>query len=111
LSTAANLNEAVSTQAARTLLSTKQTKVEKLPPLDSGPIYQRNRLDSTACTTVTNMTKYSSENSIAPSSTFLTRRFSSTRNCSLPRTFGNIGGMGRHSYRPGCPVGWKAPQQ
>lgn len=84
-----------------------KSTVQKLPPLDAGPVSDRNRLDSVSV----NLAKYSSENSIpTPTSSFLNRRFSSTRNCSLPRTFGNIGGMGRHSYRPGCPVGWKAPQ-
>lgn len=61
----------------------------RLPPLDSGPIFSRNRNRFGS-----SLTRYGSDTTV------------SQRN----RTFDQVGDMGRYQYRQG-PVGWKNPIQ
>jgi len=63
-------------------------ETKKLPPLDSGPIFTRNRAGFQRSSS---LQRFGSENSLG-------NRYN---------RFDQVGDMGRYSYRPG-PIGWKA---
>merc|ERR1739838_556256 len=69
--------------------SFQETEKVRLPPLDSGPIFTRNR------------NRFGSS---------LTRYNSDTTMLQNNRTFDQVGDMGRYQYRQG-PIGWKNPIQ
>ena len=76
----------------------------RLPPLDSGPIFSRNRNRFGS-----SLTRYGSDTTVSQ----VDKRhwpFSSNINLQRNRTFDQVGDMGRYQYRQG-PVGWKNPIQ
>jgi len=66
----------------------QESTPKKLPPLDSGPIFTRNRPGFQRSSS---LQRFGSENSLG-------NRYN---------RFDQVGDMGRYSYRPG-PIGWKA---
>ena len=86
----------------------QESTPKKLPPLDSGPIFTRNRPGFQRSSS---LQRFGSENSLGNRyvsfhDVIMTSSVADT-DATFKNRFDQVGDMGRYSYRPG-PIGWKA---